>query len=74
MSWSRWGVDGSSVYTFPNVSGSYECCGCFRTRDLRTFLDHLDEHENAGDVVPPYTRPAIEEWAAEYPDGWDDDD
>lgn len=79
MSFSRWGADGSNVYTFPDVSGDYECCAChmtpdaigFRTPDPDLFIEHLDAHEAEGDVVPAYTRPAIREWAAAFPNGWE---
>lgn len=80
MSFSRF-ADGSDVYTFPCVSGVFECCGCilpdpdgigvsFRTADVDEFLAHLDAHTAAGHAVPDYTRGAVRAWAEEHPDGW----
>lgn len=76
MSFSRFAADDSDVYTFPCVSGYYECCGChldgtYRTRDAALFLAHLADHEDAGHTVPTYTRDAVRAWAAEHPDGWE---
>jgi hypothetical protein len=68
MSYSRFGADGSDVYTFPSDRG-LECCGCpllpwppggsFTTRDLDAFAAHLDQHRAAGHAVPDDVMPAI---------------
>jgi hypothetical protein len=68
MSYSRFGADGSDVYTFPSDSG-LECCAChlmpgpfgrsFTTRDLDEFAAHLDAHRAAGDHVPDDVMPEI---------------
>lgn len=61
MSYARYGSDGgSSVYVFMCVSGYLECCGCsllpefdsFRTQETDAMLRHLDEHREAGQMVP----------------------
>lgn len=56
MSYSRFGCEGSDVYTYPSDRG-LECCGCpligfFTTRDLDAFAAHLEEHRAAGHTVP----------------------
>lgn len=75
MSFSRWNLDGSDVYTFPAGDSNYECCAChlqgrevFST--LGSFLAHLDVHRRAGDTVPDYTYASARHWDAENPDGW----
>lgn len=77
MSFSRFGADDSDVYTFPNTEGRLECCACslrrgdhFTTTDLGKFLQHLEAHSVAGDVVPSHTGEAARAWVAENPDGW----
>lgn len=65
MSYSRFGCDGSDVYTFQSESG-FECCGCilsdnwsFKTRS--DLLAHLQTHVEAGHTVPRYTIERLEE-------------
>jgi hypothetical protein len=76
VSFSRFGADGSDIYTFPNSSGDYECCACpliehhFTTRDVSTFIGHLDAHIEAGHTVPDYTALAVLQWDDEHPNGW----
>jgi len=81
MSWSRFGLDKSDVYTFPNSDGRYECCGCILVVDEKplgyhladtaeSFLEHLQEHVRAGHRVPDYTFGAVRHWGQENPEGW----
>lgn len=71
MSYARFGADDSDVYVYEHVSGWLECCGCrligdcFRTDDVRDFLEHLVAHDEDGDVVPDSTFAEIRaDWAA----------
>ena len=60
MSYARFGTD-SNVYVYATNKG-YECCGCGAFNGLsqlfltpQEIIDHLQMHQNAGDLVPGYT-------------------
>lgn len=66
VSFSRWGVDDSAVYTFKNTEGRYECCGCPLAQtsvdfaDAHGLLTHLRAHQQAGQHVPDYVIARLE--------------
>lgn len=76
MSWSRFGCEGSDLYTFPSERdgiGTIECCMCplmesgsFTTIAIEPFVTHLQHHRAAGHNIPEYLEPLIIEEAPEY--------
>lgn len=81
MSYARFGQDDSDVYVFMHVGGFLTCCGCiladekqawgsFDAGTTQRMLDHLQKHIDAGDNVPPYVAPELQEDDKEnFPDG-----
>jgi hypothetical protein len=64
------GQDGSDVYVYMHISGSYHCCGCKLHLEFGTvafdeaheIIDHLVDHYEAGHTVPGYViRTILEE-------------
>lgn len=63
MSYSRWGVDGSQVYIYDDVSGGTTCCGCLLvggqrigSMNTRTHLGvviHVLHHRTRGHRTRP---------------------
>lgn len=77
MIFAQYGVDGSDV-TLVGVedAGVLECRACtisptssasghFVTDEVQAFLDHLERHSLADDVVPGHTRNRIRAWVAD---------
>lgn len=70
----KYGVPRSDVYIFEHVDGYMNCAACllvkdFRATEVQDMLDHLDEHEAAGHIIPPDLREClVEDWPGE--DGW----
>jgi hypothetical protein len=65
MAYARFSED-SDVYVYLDVGGFLACCGCsqgpsFSATTTEDMIDHLKEHIMAGDVVPDYLIPALEE-------------
>ncbi len=56
MSYCRFGDD-SDVYMYPNTDGTIDCCACRLGGGRYTIaeaLDHLEEHQGVGHVVPQH--------------------
>lgn len=77
MSWSRFGCDGSEVYTFPSSAG-YECCGCVLNEShsiafkrVWRFVAHILNHRLHGHTVPGNVECDAIRWAREEAAGWD---
>lgn len=57
MSYARWG-EHSNVYVFAHYLGFVECCACLlgepEHQSVESITNHMQEHVEAGHLVPPY--------------------
>jgi len=67
MSYVRWSSIGhpwdydSDLYIYDDVAGGITCCGCVNVPTYEEMITHVKEHIAAGDRVPDFVIPRLEQ-------------